>query len=70
MSSSTQDKVSGRAKEATGVVVDDDELKHEGRREKRAGKFKEGVERAVDEVKDSFDSHDEKSRRKSSKHRP
>ena len=47
------DKTKGRVKEAAGVLTDDDELKREGKLDQAAGKIKDGVERAVDKVRDA-----------------
>jgi uncharacterized protein YjbJ (UPF0337 family) len=40
------DKVTGRAKQAAGDLVDDDGLKREGRQEERKGEAKEELSRA------------------------
>jgi uncharacterized protein YjbJ (UPF0337 family) len=53
MSSGTVDKAKGRIKEAAGALADDDKLKREGKIDKAAGKIKDGVERAVDKVRDA-----------------
>lgn len=49
----TLDKAKGRAKEAAGALADDHALKREGKLDQMAGKVKEGVENAVDAVKDT-----------------
>lgn len=46
------DQAKGRVKEAAGVLTDDEKLKREGKVDQTAGKVKEGVEKAVDAVKD------------------
>ncbi|NJN45362.1 MAG: CsbD family protein [Candidatus Competibacteraceae bacterium] len=52
MSSSTQDDIKGRVKEATGAVTGNDELKREGQKDQVAGKIKETAEAVVDKVRD------------------
>jgi uncharacterized protein YjbJ (UPF0337 family) len=47
------DKAKGRIKEAAGALADDDQLKREGKLDQAAGKIKDGVERAVDKVRDA-----------------
>lgn len=49
---STLDKVSGRAKEAAGILLDDDELARDGRVDQAAAEAKEKVEEAVDAIRD------------------
>ena len=58
------DDLKGRAKEATGALTDDDDLKREGQRDQAAGSVKEKVDDAgdwakekVDDVKDKIDRH-------------
>jgi uncharacterized protein YjbJ (UPF0337 family) len=53
------DQAKGRAKQAAGDVLDDDELRREGKADELAGKAKEtvdkvkdGIDDAIDEVKD------------------
>jgi uncharacterized protein YjbJ (UPF0337 family) len=53
MSNGSVDKAKGRIKEAAGALTDDDELKREGKVDQAAGKIKEGVERAVNKVRDA-----------------
>jgi len=53
MSNGSVDKAKGRIKEAAGALADDDELKREGKADQAAGKIKDGVERAVDKVRDA-----------------
>jgi len=48
------DEAKGRVKEAAGDLMDDDELKEEGRMDKAGGKVKQAVEKGVDKVKDAF----------------
>jgi uncharacterized protein YjbJ (UPF0337 family) len=55
MSDAKNDQVKGRAKETLGAATDDDELRREGRDDQRAGKAKEGVDKASDKVKDVVD---------------
>jgi uncharacterized protein YjbJ (UPF0337 family) len=49
--SGTTDKIKGRAKEAVGVVTDNQRLKDEGRIDQAAGKVKKAVERLIDKAK-------------------
>ena len=51
MSSGTLDKMKGRAKEAAGALVDDNELKREGKADQLAGKVKDIAEKVVDMAK-------------------
>jgi len=51
MSSGTLDKMKGRAKEAAGALVDDNELKREGKADQLAGKVKDIAEKVVDTAK-------------------
>ena len=53
MSSGKTDEVKGRVKEAAGTLSGDDKLKREGQVDQASGKVKQGVEKAVDEVKKS-----------------
>jgi uncharacterized protein YjbJ (UPF0337 family) len=45
------DKIKGRAKEAVGVVTDNQRLKEEGRMDQATGKVKKAVERVIDKAK-------------------
>ena len=49
------DDMKGRAKEAVGDLTDNDELKHEGKADRAAGKVKEKAEEVVDKVRDKID---------------
>jgi uncharacterized protein YjbJ (UPF0337 family) len=51
MSSGTGDKIKGRAKEAVGVLTDDQHLKNEGKLDQAAGKAKKAVSRVIDKAK-------------------
>lgn len=44
----------GRAKEKTGDVTGDEDLKREGQGDQAAEKVKDGVDKATDKVKDGF----------------
>jgi len=46
------DKVTGRAKQAAGDLVDDGGLKHEGRQEERKGEAKDELAGAQERVED------------------
>jgi len=54
-----KDKVSGRLKESVGALVDDDELKKDGKLEQAAGDLKDAVGRTIDRVKDAVKGEDE-----------
>jgi len=47
------DVVKGRIKEAAGVLVDNKELRNEGKAEQVAGKAKEVVEETVQKIKET-----------------
>jgi uncharacterized protein YjbJ (UPF0337 family) len=47
----TMDKIKGRVKEAVGVVIGNQRLKDQGRREQATGKAKMTVERVIDKAK-------------------
>lgn len=49
----TLDKAKGRIKQAAGDLTDDPTLKREGKIDELAGKVKDGVENAVDTVKEA-----------------
>ena len=49
----TIDKAKGRIKQAAGDLTDDPTLKREGKIDELAGKVKDGVESAVDTVKEA-----------------
>jgi uncharacterized protein YjbJ (UPF0337 family) len=49
---SKTDKITGRIKEAVGVLTDNDHLKREGQREQVVGKVKEKAERVVGKVQE------------------
>jgi len=49
--SSTLDKVSGRAKEAAGILIDDEDLARDGRIDQAAAEVKEKVDEVVDAVR-------------------
>jgi uncharacterized protein YjbJ (UPF0337 family) len=49
----TVDKAKGRAKEATGAIADNDELRREGKLDQAAGKVKAAAEKLVDNVRDT-----------------
>jgi uncharacterized protein YjbJ (UPF0337 family) len=51
----TQDKITGRAKQAGGALAGDKELKREGEREERKGEVKEKFENAADSIQDKID---------------
>jgi len=49
----TLDKAKGRVKEAAGALTNDPALKREGKIDQLAGDVKDGVEKAVDKVKET-----------------
>lgn len=48
------DEIKGRVKEAAGDLTDDQDLKDSGKADKAAGKVKQGVEHAVNKVRDTI----------------
>jgi uncharacterized protein YjbJ (UPF0337 family) len=48
---STTDKITGRIKEAVGVITDNDRLKSEGQMDQVVGEVKEAAEKVKDKVK-------------------
>jgi uncharacterized protein YjbJ (UPF0337 family) len=50
--SGTTDKIKGRVKEAVGALTNDRRLKNEGKADQAGGAIKDGIEKAVDKVKD------------------
>jgi uncharacterized protein YjbJ (UPF0337 family) len=54
MSDGKGDQIKGRVKEAAGSLTDDDELKTEGKVDRKSGEVKEKVSDTVDKVKDKL----------------
>ena len=52
---STTAKITGRVKEAVGVITDNDRLKREGQTDQVVGEVKEVAERAAKKVKDKVE---------------
>ena len=52
---STTDKITGRVKEAVGVLTDNDRLKREGQTDQVVGEVKAVAERAAEKVKDKVE---------------
>ena len=52
------DEAKGRLKEAAGDLIDDDDLKREGKVDRAEGKAKQKVDEAADKVKDAVSSDD------------
>jgi uncharacterized protein YjbJ (UPF0337 family) len=52
---STTDKITGRVKEAVGVLTDNDRLKREGQTDQVVGDVKDAAERAAKKVKDTVE---------------
>jgi uncharacterized protein YjbJ (UPF0337 family) len=48
------DQAKGRVKEAAGDLTDDDELKREGKADRKGGEIKEKVGDVVDKAKDKI----------------
>jgi uncharacterized protein YjbJ (UPF0337 family) len=53
------DKVKGRIKEAAGSLLDDDDLKREGRADQKAGKAKEKADEVVDKARNVVTGEDD-----------
>jgi uncharacterized protein YjbJ (UPF0337 family) len=49
---SKTDKITGRLKEAVGVLTDNDHLKREGQRDQVVGEVKEKAERVAEKVQE------------------
>ena len=54
MSEGKGDQAKGRVKEAAGSLTGDDEMKNEGKVDRKSGEVKEKVSDAVDKVKDKL----------------
>jgi uncharacterized protein YjbJ (UPF0337 family) len=54
MAAGTVDKAKGRIKEAAGALADDPALKREGKIDQAAGRVKDGVEKAVDKLREKI----------------
>jgi len=59
MAGGKTDELKGRAKEAAGALTGDTRLKREGQLDQAAGKVKQKVEHAVDEVKELLSDEEE-----------
>jgi uncharacterized protein YjbJ (UPF0337 family) len=57
------DDAKGRVKEAAGELTDNDDLKHEGKKDKAGAKVKDFAEKAKDKVTDAVDSAKDKASR-------
>jgi uncharacterized protein YjbJ (UPF0337 family) len=53
---SNMDDAKGRVKEAAGELTDNDDLKHEGKKDKAGAKVKEFADDAKEKVEDAVDS--------------
>ena len=51
---SKMDEAKGRAKEATGVATDDDEMKREGKADQAKSTVKDKVDDVADTIKDKL----------------
>jgi uncharacterized protein YjbJ (UPF0337 family) len=51
MESTNKDEIVGRAKEAAGAILDDEDLRAEGRLDQLAGTLKKKVGAAIDRLK-------------------
>jgi uncharacterized protein YjbJ (UPF0337 family) len=54
MSSGTFDDAKGRAKEATGDLTGDKDLKREGKVDRAVGKAKDKIDEVGEKIKDKF----------------
>ncbi len=50
----TIDKAKGRMKEAAGALADDPALEREGKLDRAAGRVKDGIEKAVDGLREKL----------------
>jgi uncharacterized protein YjbJ (UPF0337 family) len=57
---SNTDDLKGRAKEATGAITGDQDLKREGRADQASGKAKRAVDNAAGKVEEAADKLKEK----------
>ena len=48
------EEVKGRAKEAVGVITNDERLKQEGKVDQASGKIKKATEKVVNKVRDAL----------------
>jgi uncharacterized protein YjbJ (UPF0337 family) len=55
MNDGRYDELKGRAKQAAGDVVDNDDLRRSGKRDQASGKTKKAVEHAKDKVEEGVD---------------
>lgn len=53
--SGTEDKLTGKGKEALGVLTDDKDLEREGKTDQAAGATKDKLDEAADWAKDKID---------------
>jgi uncharacterized protein YjbJ (UPF0337 family) len=58
------DKISGRAKQAVGVVTGDGETKREGERQEDKGKLKGKLDSTVDKAQDALEELKDKADRR------
>jgi uncharacterized protein YjbJ (UPF0337 family) len=54
--SGTEDKITGKGKEALGVLTDDKDLEREGKTDQIAGESKDTLDEAADWAKDKIDA--------------
>jgi uncharacterized protein YjbJ (UPF0337 family) len=52
--SGEKDKITGRVKEAVGILTDDQKLKNEGKADQKVGAIKHAVGKAVDKARDAI----------------
>jgi uncharacterized protein YjbJ (UPF0337 family) len=50
------DEVKGRIKEAAGALIDNDELRKEGKTDQAVGKVKQAVQKAADKVTEAAEN--------------
>lgn len=46
------DEIKGRVKEAAGAIMDDDQMRREGKVDQAAGKMKQAAENVIEKAKD------------------
>jgi uncharacterized protein YjbJ (UPF0337 family) len=52
--SGEKDKITGRVKEAVGILTDDQKLKNEGKADQKVGAIKHAVGKVVDKARDAI----------------
>ena len=52
--SGEKDQITGRVKEAVGILTDDQKLKNEGKADQKVGAIKHAVGKVVDKARDAI----------------